>query len=932
MAVVVFDVQFEHYRGSRIVGIHETRPRLSWKTREKEGYFVQRGYEVECTFTDSANTTTGSPLVEYAQQTSSRSVMVPWPFEAALSSRQQISIRIRVFGDQGQFSPWSDPPSKLELGLLDRSEWKGERIAAPLGQHDTAGPSPEQLYRKTFDLSRTSCPDNIGLDVRRARLYITSQGVYEAELNGTRIGDHFLAPGWTAYDARLQYQTYDVTSALRVGVNCLAVRVAEGWFSGRLGFEGGHRNIWGEQSALLSQLEIITTDGEKTTIVSDQSWHVTQGPIRLAEIYDGEHWDATKEVAQWSSPALSSEDLSPDWEPVAILAPLARSVELTPGFAEPVRRIQVVKPVALIMSPSGRHIVDFGQNLVGYVRVSNIRGPRDHKITLRHAEVLENGELGTRPLRVCKATDVYTLKGDPRGESYEPRFTFHGFRYAEIEGWLVGATDSAGEKTITDLQYNIEAVVCHTDMKSTGSFVCSEPLLNKLHENVVWSMRGNFLSVPTDCPQRDERLGWTGDLAVFAPTATLLYDCFGIVRNWLIDVAHDQKFLSGVPPMVSPNVTVKDPRWLRKVPCAIWHDATILVPWALYLETNDKGVLEQQWESMVDWIRVLPRGDEEGRRHLWSTTPFQLGDWLDPTAPPDAPWRSPTDALMVANMFLIHSLDLMVLITSALAKPPTVRSHYVAESRLARSEFHAEYVTPRGRLTSDTQTAYAAAICLEILDPGSPQMCHAGARLAHLTARGDFRLATGFAGTPYVCEALARTGHMKEAYALLLERQCPSWLYPVTMGATTVWERWDSMLPDGSINPGEMTSFNHYALGAIVKFMYERVVGLQRLEPGWSRFRVSPMPGAELDHAAATHETRFGLISVEWKLANLLTTSSTPQAFYLTIMVPHGTIADVVLPTSPSHTQVVGPGTWTFSGTFVRGYEWPLKPLPRKSN
>jgi alpha-L-rhamnosidase len=267
-----------------------------------------------------------------------------------------------------------------------------------------------------------------------------------------------------------------------------------------------------------------------------------------------------------------------------------------------------------ILSPSGKTIVDFGQNLVGYVRLKNIRGPRGHKITLSHAEVLENGELCTRPLRICKATDEYKLKGAAAGESYEPRFTFHGFRYAQIDNWPGDNLDLA----------SLEAVVCHTDMQSAGSFECSEPLLNKLYQNVRWGMRGNFLSVPTDCPQRDERLGWTGDLALFVPTAVLILDCFNMLKNWLIDVEHDQGVLGGVPPMVSPNATLPDPVWCRRVPCAIWHDVTILAPWALYQETGDLAILAQQYNSMLTWMRVLPR-NKSGATHLWDNSVFQLG-------------------------------------------------------------------------------------------------------------------------------------------------------------------------------------------------------------------------------------------------------------------------------------------------------------------
>ncbi|KAI8289886.1 hypothetical protein K4K60_007568 [Colletotrichum sp. SAR11_57] len=456
----------------------------------------------------------------------------------------------------------------------------------------------------------------------------------------------------------------------------MGVRVAEGWFSGRIGFEGGHRNIWGPHTALVSQLEITFSDGRVEYIGTDGSWSVTRGPIRLAEIYDGEKYDATLEIEKWSDPITTTDFDMSRWEPVLVLPFLPGSTKLVAGFGEPVRRVEVIKPVDQITTPTGKTIVDFGQNLVGYLKLTNISGSRGHIIKLSHSEVLEHGELGTRPLRICKAVDEYILKGSAEVEQYEPRFTFHGFRYAQIDGWT-------GDH---DVMTSVEAVVCHTDMKSVGLFSCSDDMLNKLYENITWGMRGNFLSVPTDCPQRDERLGWSGDLALFAPTASLIYDCFGMLKNWLIDVEYDQGVLGGVPPMVSPNATLPDPIWCRRVPCAIWHDVTILGPWALYQETGDETILAQQYNSMLTWMRVLPR-NKSGATHLWDTSVFQLGDWLDPAAPPDAPWKSPTDAKMVANMFLIQSLSLMARISAILGHKDK-QAEFEKEAGAAKTEFH----------------------------------------------------------------------------------------------------------------------------------------------------------------------------------------------------------------------------------------------------
>ncbi|KAL2809162.1 bacterial alpha-L-rhamnosidase domain protein [Aspergillus granulosus] len=893
----ITQVQFEHYHLPNTLGVEETRPRISWKFDTHNSDFTQTAYEIEvCNISWDLQTT----VLSSTRRKSPDSYLVPWPQAEPLKPRQRISIRVRAWDRSGVVTNWSDQ-AVLEVGLLTRADWQCQRIAAPWGP-GTTDPDPEQLYRKDFDLPK---------DITKARLYITAQGVYEAEINGQHVGDRFMAPGWTTYDGRLQYQTYDITSLLVVGGNAIGVRVAEGWFSGRIGFEGGHRNIWGPHTALLVQIEITTTDGMVTTIVSDASWSVAKGPIQSAEIYDGEKFDAIKEIPLWSTPGVCLDPAR--WYHVLLMPPMPESVKLTAGFGEPVRRIEAVKPVSTSITPSGKVILDFGQNIVGYVKLSNINGPRGHKITLSHAEVLENEELCTRPLRICKAIDEYILKGE-KNELYNPRFTFHGFRYAQIDGWIGG-----------ELTECAEAIVCHTDMRPVGAFSSSHVLLNKLYQNIVWGMRGNFLSVPTDCPQRDERLGWSGDLALFAPTAVLIYDCFNFLKNWLIDVEYDQMVLGGVPAMVTPNNTIPDPIWCRRVPCAIWHDVTVLAPWALFEETGDTSILAQQYHSMVTWMRNVPL-QATGATHLWDLSIFNLGDWLDPAAPPDAPWKGATDAKMVANAFLIHSLDIMSKISRLLNQEPD-HTHFITSAAAARQEFQDEYITRTGRIVSDSQTAYALAICFDLLTDS--QKGHAGSRLAYLVRKNEFKIATGFAGTPFICEALVKAGHVQVAYSMLLEESCPSWLYPVTMGATTVWERWDSMLPDGSVNPGEMTSFNHYAFGAIAKFMYERVAGLQRVEPGWRKFRVAPSIGAEFEHAAAEHESPFGRISCHWETMKGL---DNLEKMVMHISVPYSTTCEVVLPgISGQKSHTVGCGNWTFEAEFLRGYEWPVKALPPKS-
>lgn len=596
MPLEVIDVRFEHYREPNTLGVHENKPRISWRLRDAPPSFEQELYELK------VNKLVGKHKHHLCtvQVESSVSSLVPWPAEP-LQSRQRCAVSVRVKGKgHTDFTEWSEEVW-LETGILERSGWKAKFVSAPWSDKDNNKPKPEDLFRKTFSL---------GQNVQSARLYITAQGVYEAEINGRRVGDHFLAPGWTCYDDRLNYQTHDVTELLRGQDNCLGIRVAEGWFTGRLSFDGGRRNVYGNRTSLLAQLELHFDDGSTQTITTDNGWMVAQGPIRQAEIYDGEKYDATAEIPGWSSPG----EVNGEWRKVEELPFISEKIDLTAGISEPVRRVETVDPVIKIITPTGKIIIDFGQNLVGYVRIKHVKGPRGHNIILRHAEVLKNGELGTRPLRKCDATDTYALRGDKGPESYEPRFTYHGFRYVQIEGW-----PSSHE----DIPASIEAVVCHTDMEEQGTFACSEEKLNKLFSNVRWSMRGNFLSIPTDCPQRDERLGWTGDLALFAPTATFIYGCYPILRDWLKGVWYDQKQRDGIPPMVSPNVLDKCRIWGPIWPCAIWHDVVVLAPWALYQETADASVLEDQYESMETWLKVIPR-NTNGSTHLWSFDADQL--------------------------------------------------------------------------------------------------------------------------------------------------------------------------------------------------------------------------------------------------------------------------------------------------------------------
>ena len=850
-------VRFEHTPEPLGVGV--ARPRLSWTIAAGCPDWHQVAYEIElCGPDGQLRDQTG--LVE-----SGESVLVPWPF-APLRSRERVMVRVRVLDSDGRISGWS-APAWVEAGLLHSEDWSA-RFVTPDWDEDTSRPQPCPLLRREFDLHP---------GMTQARLYVTALGVYEIQVNGSIVGDHVLAPGWTSYHHRLCYQTFDVKDLLHEGRNTIGAVLGDGWYRGRLGLLGGRRNIYGDRLALLAQLEVEYANAMTERIVTDRDWRSATGPILASDIYDGEVYDARLERPGWSEPGHADDG----WPGVRILDRDLSTLVAPSG--PPGRRIELVAPDSILTSPSGRTIVDFGQNLVGRLRLQ-VRGSAGQTISLRHAEVLEDGELCTRPLRYAQATDRYTLAGEGV-ETWEPRFTFHGFRYAEVDGWP--GTLEAGD---------ICAVVCHSDLERIGWFECSDPLVNRLHDNVVWSMRGNFFYIPTDCPQRDERLGWTGDIQVFSPTACFLYESAGFLASWLTDLAAEQAASGGIVPFYVP-----DPVSTPVLPAAAWGDAAVIVPWVLYQRYGDADILAAQYESMRAWVELIAGVAGAGR--LWETG-LQFGDWLDPKAPSDKPWDARTAPAVVATAYLAHSTELLGRAAGVLGQA-TDETRYLSLAAEVRAAFVNEYVTPTGRLMSDTATAYALALQFALLT-SAEQRQRAGERLVALVRGSGYHISTGFVGTPLVCGALCSAGEYEAAYRLLMQRECPSWLYPVTMDATTVWERWDSMLPDGSVNPGEMTSFNHYALGAVADWLHRTVGGLAPATPGWRQIEIRPHPGGGLTFARARHRTPYGTVACSWRLEEAEMT--------VEIEVPPNSTANVFLPGEQHGSKRVGSGSyrWTY--------------------
>lgn len=712
------------------------------------------------------------------------------------------------------------------------TSWTAQFIAPE--QSLDAGP----VFRKEFVL------DTHHGAVAEATLDLSALGVCEAYLNGHPVSADVLTPGWTSYEWRIRHSTTDVTELLGEGISTLGLALGNGWYRGRLGWTGGS-GYYGTDRAAFAELRIRFADGYEQVVATDESWRAASGDVISDDLYDGQAIDARRRLTGWKSTGYSGDGFS------GVRAIDVDLALLEPYIGPPVRRQEEIAPERIWTSPSGRILVDFGQNLVGWIRI-RVAGPEGSSITLRHAEVLENDELGVRPLRSAIATDRFTLSGDGVDE-FEPTFTFHGFRYAEVDGWP-GGIESLRDGDLT-------AVVVSSELRRIGHFATSNPKLNQLHKNVVWGMKGNFLDVPTDCPQRDERLGWTGDIAAFAPTAAYLFDVQAFLQDWLVDVAAEQAHHKGVVPYVVPDVLkyMETPtEFLPFASTAVWSDAAVWVPWALWQAYGDQSILSAAFDSMSLHVRTVretlsPSG-------LWDTG-FQFGDWLDPDAPADDPAAAKADTGVVATASAYRSANLVAQAAAILGKE-SEQAEFEQLASSIRASFNQAYVK-NGRILSDCTTVYTLALAFDLLE--AEDRLWAGDRLAELVQESDYRISTGFAGTPFITDALSSTGHLDEAYRLLLQEQNPSWLYPVTMGATTIWERWDSMLPDGSINPGEMTSFNHYALGAVADWMHRVVAGLSALEPGYRRVLVAPQPGGSLDWAETSLASPHGEISVRWE-------------------------------------------------------------------
>src|SRR6266446_6653290 len=832
------------------VGIDVRQPRLSWQLQALGRGVVQSAYQVRVARSASGLGGGSDQVWDSGRVTSDESTQRVYD-GPPLRSGQRYHWQVRVWDGSGKPSAWS-APAFWEMGLLDAADWKASWIEPDLPE-DLKTPGPSPMLRHEFKAKGA---------VERARAYVTSHGLYEMLLNGQRVGDQVFTPGWTSYNKRLQYQTYDVTSLVKSGDNALGVMLGNGWYRGFLAWQD-RRNIYGDRLALLCQIKISYKDGREEIVGSDGSWKAATGPILMSEIYHGETYDARLEKPGWTKAGFADGQ----WPGVRV-ASYPKDNLIAP-VGPPVRRIEELKPIKVFKTPAGETVADMGQNMVGWVRLK-VQGAAGTTVTLRHAEVLDRaGDFYTANLRAAKETVQYTLKGGGP-ETYEPHFTFQGFRYVSIEGY-------PGEVTPESLT----GIVIHSDMPRTSEFETSSQLINQLQHNIIWGQKGNFLDVPTDCPQRDERLGWTGDAQVFSRTAAFNMDVAGFFTKWLKDLAADQ-FENGSVPYVVPNVLGNRPTG-QPGGSAAWADAAVIIPWNMYLTYGDKRVLEEQYDSMARWVEY--ERARAGDDYIWSGD-SHFGDWLAfATNRADYPGAT-TSKDLIATAFFAHSTDLLQRAAQVLGKRNDAERYAELLAKI-KSAFCREFVTETGRVGEATQTAYALALQFDLLPEGLRAV--AAKRLAdEVRTRGH--LTTGFVGTPYLCHVLSRYGYLDEAYLLLNRDQYPSWLYPIKQGATTIWERWDGQKPDGTFQDKSMNSFNHYAYGAVGDWMYRVMAGLEIDEaaPGYKHIWIQPQPGGGFTRVKVSHQTPYGKATSGWEIKD--------GEFLLDVEIPPNTRATVRLP------------------------------------
>jgi alpha-L-rhamnosidase len=814
-------------------------PRLSWIIESKERGVLQTAYEVLVASSERLLNQNHGDVWESGKVETDQSNQVLYA-GLPLVSRATCYWKVRVWDNHGHVSNFSRP-AMWRMGLLLKADWKTQWIG--LKAEPSADLRPAPYVRKEFVLTKS---------LRRAFAYITARGMFIASINGNRIGKEYLSPEWSDYKKRIQYFTYDVTSQIRKGINCAGIIIGDGWYKGYVGFALKPNN-YGDQTSALLQLHLEYSDGTEEIVGTDETWKGWYGPILYSDMLMGESYDARREMRGWNKPGFDDSH----WQSVEVFP--APEVRLVPLRTEPVRMTQLLKPKKITEPTEGKFVVDFGQNFAGFCRFK-VRGQAGMTITLRHAEVLNpDGTIYTTNLRRAKATETYFLQGG-REEVLQPHFTFHGFRYVEITGLSKKPRQDA-----------ILGCVINTDLPTSGTFACSDAMVNQLVSNILWSQRGNFISIPTDCPQRDERLGWMGDAQIFVRTASFNMDVASFMNKWMIDVEDSQ----------SPQGAFKDTNpyldGLGTDGAPGWGDAGVIIPWYIYRCYGDKNIIEQHYDAMTRWMRYLEEGNPNHIRKNRLNNNY--GDWLSINA------ETPKDLL--ATAFWAYDAHLMADMAKAVGKDSDAR-YYQALFDSVRAAFQKTYIALDGQVEGKTQTGYVLALAFNLM-PQEMRGRAAELLVKDIQDKGN-HLSTGFIGVKYLNPVLTESGNLDLAYRLLFNTTFPSWGYPITAGATTIWERWDGWTTEKGFQDPGMNSFNHYSMGSVGEWLYRFVAGID-LDPdvsGYKRVILHPRPSEKLKNARAEYISIYGAIKVDWTRQD--------GKFALKVAVPPNTIGEVYVP------------------------------------
>ena len=844
----IYDLSCEYMRNP--IGIDVDKPRLGWKLCSDLRNEYQLAYQIIISRNRKSITINIGDDWDTGRIESAQSTQVVFPGKK-LNSCTRYWWKVRVWDKNQEVSEYSEE-AFWEMGILNNEEWKGKWIYANTGfttedqdiKTDKYG-LPAPFLRKTFEIHKL---------IHSARLYATSLGIYEMYINGARVGDFELTPGWTDYNNRIQYQTYDVTDLIKNEDNAIGVILGDGWYAGNVAIAG--RKQYGDYPLMFNGvLKISYTDGTEEFVISDNSWKGITGPIIYSDLQMGEMYDATKEIDGWNTSDVDDSVWTSVYEMGIKTDKLVAQVEPC------VKVTKTLEPINMSKIGDNQYIFDMGQNMVGRIRLK-IKGVRGNTIVIRYGEMLySDGTLYTENLRTAQQRDTYILKGE-NTEYYEPRFTFHGFRYVEISGYT-------GEITLDC----VTGKVMNSDLTETGVFSCSNPLINKLFSNILWGQRGNFISIPTDCPQRDERMGWTGDGQIFARTACFNMDSSSFFTKWMKDIT-DAQHPSGGYTDVAPYVRKPDGEGLVGFGNAAWGDAGIIIPWTAYLCYGDKRILEENYTSFKKWINYLM---ENSNKYLRPDTGY--GDWLSINA------DTPKDVMGTA--YFAYSTLLMTKISKILGKSEDTDNYEKLFNNI-KDAFNKAYVEEDGRIKGNTQTVYLLALNFNLIDECKKELvCN---HLIEEIEKKDWHLSTGFVGVSYLLPVLSEMGYSDIAYRLLSNDTYPSWLYSVKNGATTIWERWNSYTHEDGFGDVGMNSFNHYSLGSVGEWLYRYVAGIDadEKEPGYRHIIIKPEVSKLFTFAGAEYDSIYGKIISKWSLEK--------DKLSLYVNIPVNTSATVTIP------------------------------------